>query len=403
MKEQIVIIGNGIAALSAIKAIREINKDIDIYMFGREKFFPYNRIRLSKELFEGLDEDSILLQKKDWYEANGVKLYLDDSVTAIDITDKFIESQRGERIHYDKLLIASGARANVPQIKEIGKKGVYPLRTLEDGRDIKNILQKCNKVICLGGGIQGLETAWILYQHNKAVTITELQKRLMPYQLDDRASSILKGSIEAFGIKVLTDTQVDEILGDEYAKGIVTNSKESINCEVVVYSTGIKPNMEIARDSGIATVKGILVNNKMETNIEGIYAAGDVAEYGGMIPGLWNISIVQGKTAGYNMVGKDTTYENIIPVTTLNAFELSLFSMGNVDDDNATDIVVDEVNAEKSYRKIFIKKQKIVGAIVIGDTKKSPVFKNAIEKEIILKDIDFKNAKVDHIIDNIKK
>lgn len=402
MSKRIVIAGSGITSISAIKAIREIDLDSEIYLIGQEKFYPYNRIRLSKGIFDQLEENNILLQKKEWYEQNKVKIFINTKVVNINTESLELMLSDGSKIKYDKLLIATGSSNTIPSINGIDKNGVYTLRGLNDALNIKKSLNESTQVIVIGGGIQGLEMAWILHQNGKEVIIVELLSRLMPHQLDDKASEILKSIIQEYEIQVLTNTGVKEITGDTKVEGVLIDEKDELKCDMVIYSTGIKPNKELITDTKVETAKAILVNNKMETNIENIYAAGDIAEYDNEVNGLWNIAIAQGKIAGYNIAGKETIYEKITPVTTLNAFGISLFSMGCTDEAKSTKVLMSEDINLKSYNKIFIKNNKIIGAIVIGDTKRSPLLKSAIEKGITLDNVDLINISVEELLIKLK-
>ncbi|MBU3126352.1 NAD(P)/FAD-dependent oxidoreductase [Clostridium tagluense] len=399
MTKRIVILGTGITSVTAIKAIREIDLDSEIYLMGQEKFYPYNRVKLSKGLFDNLEENSILLQKKEWYEQNKVKIFINTKVVNIN-TDRFeLILCDGSKVKYDKLLIATGSSNNIPPIDGIGKDGVYTLRSLNDALNIKNSLNESAQVIIIGGGIQGLEMAWIVHQHGKKATIIELQSRLMPYQLDNKASEILRDIIQGYGIEILTNTGVVKITGDTKVASILIDKEVKLKCDMVIYSTGIKANKELISNTKVETARGIVVNNKMETNIKNIYAAGDIAQFDNKVIGLWNIAIAQGKVAGYNIAGKETVYENMTPVTTLNAFGISLFSMGCVDESESTKVLLDEDVNLKIYRKIFIKNNKVIGAIVIGDMKRSPLLKSAIEKGIRIGDV---NLSVDELLDKLK-
>ncbi|AKN32622.1 pyridine nucleotide-disulfide oxidoreductase [Clostridium carboxidivorans P7] len=402
MIKRIVIIGSGIAGVTAIKAIRETDLESEVYLIGEEEYYPYNRVRLSKGIFSQLEENNILLQKKEWYEQNNIKILVNTKVLNVNTDSQEVLLDDGSKIMYDRLLFANGSSNRIPPINGIGKNGVFTLRNLNDALEIKNRLNESKEIVVIGGGIQGLEMAWILHQHGKEVTVCELLSRLMPTQLDDDASCILKETIQSHGIKILTSTAVKEILGADKVEGILIDGKVELKCDTVIYSTGIKANIDLLEKTNIQTARGILVNNKMETNIKGVYAAGDIAEYNNQISGLWNIAIAQGRVAGYNIAGREMIYENIIPVTTLNAFGISLFSMGCIDETKPTNILVEENNNLKEYKKIFIKNNKVVGAIVIGDTKKSPLLKSSIEKEINLDEVDLSNISVNELFEKLK-
>jgi len=403
MTKKIIIIGNGIAAITAIKSIREIDLESDIYLIGGEKFYPYTRIKLSKSLFDELSDNKILIQKKEWYEQNNVKLFINTNVISINTNSLEVLLSDGSNLNYDKLLIANGASNNIPPIDGICMNGVYTLRSLDDALSIKKRLDENAQVIILGGGILGLEMAWILHQHGIKVTIVELLPTLMPRQLDLKASEILKSKIQACGIQILTNTAVNKIIGNNKVEGILIDDKVELKCDMVIYSTGIKPNMELITNTDIEKKRGILVNNKMETNIKNIYAAGDIAEFDSQVIGLWNIAMAQGKVAGANIAGRETVYEKITPVTILNAFGISLFSMGCIDESSPTKVLIyEDINAI-GYKKIFIKDNKIVGAIVIGDARRSPLLKSAIEKGLPLNEVNLSTISVDELLDNLKK
>lgn len=402
MPEKLVIIGNGISAITAIKAIREFDQISEIHLIGEEEFYPYNRVRLSKGLLSTLEEDKILLQKKEWYDNNNINLYLDTQVLSIDIDKQLVELSKEIFIPYTKLLIATGSHNIEPEVLGIEKTGVYTLKTLQDAWDIMDRVKDSSSSLIIGGGIQGLETAWILSQMGKEVTILHHSGRLMRQLLDEGSSKILENAIKSQGIKILFNTLVNEVLGDNKVEGFKTMDNEIYPCDTIMYSIGTKPNTEFLANTSIDIDKGIIVNNKMETNITNIFAAGDVAQYNDMIPGLWNIAIAQGKIAGYNMVGKDLSYDTITPVTTLNAFGISLFSMGLVKEDCATHIILDDRSSDSIYNKVFINNDRVIGAIAVGSIKSSPALKSAIEKNVNIQDIDYTNISFDDFIQELK-
>lgn len=403
LKDKIVIIGNGIAALSAIKAFREIDKESQIYLFGEEKYYPYNRMRLSKGLLSTLEGDKILLQKKEWYEANSVCIAVDKKAVTVDLDSQLVYFEDNSSERYTKLLITAGADNFRPSIEGIEKEGVFTLRHLDDAKEIIEYEKKNKTVLNIGGGIQGLETAWILSQAGKKVIIAELQSRLMPKQLDEKASAILQKIITENNIKVMLDTQIDGIVGMQKVKGFRTKAGDEIACDTILYAIGLRPNVGCLKNTKVNINKGVIVNKRMETNVRGVYAAGDAAELDGEIYGLWNVAIEQGKVAGYNLAGKDAEYEHIVPVTTLNAFQISLFSMGSIQSEKATDFIIEEDEDHKRYSKIFINNNKVIGAIVLGNMKTSPALKTAIENQINLGEIDYKNVSIEELIEIIRK
>lgn len=402
MSNKVIIIGGGVASVNAIKAIREIDSEAEINVFQNENIYPYYRIKLTKNLFDDLEEDKIVIQKKEWYDINNVNLHLGQEVVDIDIYKQEIVLEGGNRFSYDKLLLANGSSNFKPPIKGIEKENIYTIRKLSDIQHIKNNIEDKKTALIIGGGIQGLETAWALQQHGIDVVIAEVLERLMPRQMDKRASEIIRNAIESFNIKLLLNSEVKEITGKNKVEAITTKNGDTIDCDMVIYSVGIRPNKNLFENTPIKTNLGVIVNDKMQTNIENVYAAGDVAELNGKIGGLWGVALEQGKTAGYNIAGIEAAYTASISVTMMNAFNMSLFSIGNIDENDCNQTLTDDNLDGLSYRRLFIKDNKIIGAILIGDIKQSNFLKNIIEKENLLSDIDLTEMSVNDLLNKLK-
>jgi nitrite reductase (NADH) large subunit len=379
LEEEIVIVGSGIAAISAVKTIHEINPQSKITIFGEEKFYPYYRIKISKGLLGNLEEEKLLVQKKQWYTENNVKLYLDKKVVDLDPKKKEITLTDGTCISYFKLLLANGASNFIPPIKGIDKVGVFTLRTLDEAFKILDYLKDIKKILLIGGGVQNLEIANVLSKSGKEVIIVEFASRLMPRQLDEFASNRLRQLIEAQGVEVILDAQVQEILGEGKVEGFIAKSGVQGSCDMVIYSTGIMPNIQIAQDIDLNVSKGIVVNERMETNINDIFAAGDISEFNGKVYGLWGIAMQQGKIAGANICNQGLIFEPSPPVTSLSAFEISVFSMGEIEEGEDINSLVEVNDDEHKYYKVLIRNNHVLGAIVLGDNKKFMAIKSIIE------------------------
>ncbi|MDD7793902.1 NAD(P)/FAD-dependent oxidoreductase [Clostridium sp. 'White wine YQ'] len=404
MKDRIIIIGSGTAALSSIKAIREINTDSEILVLGEENFYPYYRTKISKGLLDGLNEDKLLLKKKDWYSSNNVKIHLGHKVISIEPDKKAITLENGKTVIYDKLLITTGATNNIPPINGINKTGAFTLRNLNNAYDVLDYINVCETILLIGGGIQNLEVANILSKEGKKVIIAEFAARLMPKLLDDYASNYLKEAMESQGVKILLNTQVEEIQGDEKVQGFKTKSGIEYSCDMIIYSTGIKPNVEIAYNTQIEINKGIIVNEKMETNIKDIFAAGDVTEFNSRVYGLWNISSEQGNVAGANICGEDSIFTPPIQFSSMNAFDLSLFSIGDIEESNETNLFtqIDLDKENSKYYKVLVRNDKIVGAIILGDQKRAMIIKKLIENKVDIKYDESSFTSINDFIEIIK-
>ena len=219
--------------------------------------------------------------------------------------------------------------------------------------------------------------------------------------LDEKAFQLLKEKMEAAGIEVLLNASIDEIIGEKEVEGIRIGN-ETILCDSVLYSIGVIPNIDLVEQSPISTNRGIVVNDKMETNVEHIYAAGDVAEWNGVVAGLWAPAMDQGKVAGKNMVNLSTTYQKTIPSTVFNAFDFTLFSMGIVDENQCDTSIVEE-GLDGKYTRIFIKDQKMVGVITLEGVVASLGYKTAIESQISLAGIELSNRTMADLMNELKE
>ena len=404
MRKKVIIVGAGVAAVHAVKAIREHDPDMEITVYGEEPFYPYYRLKLSKNLMTDLAEEKWLILKKEWYEAHRVNIFLGRKVAGIDPERQTVRLVDGSSDTYDVLLLANGASNRPLQLKTGCTADVYTLRTLADARRIRERVSEKSRILNIGGGVQGIETAWALCSHQKKVTVVEIGPRLFPNQLDDTASAILKKRMEAFGVQVLTGTQVTEVYGERGCEGAVTGSGKRIDCDMVIYATGIRPNLDILEETSVKRERGVLVDERMQTNIPNIYAAGDVAEYTGQTGGLWGIAMTQGKVAGSNMSGYLAVYRPQVPVTVLNAFQLTVFSMGSVaEEEGDTWSVVEEESGQNRYTRIFIRQNRIVGAIVIGDLTRSNLLKRMIENGMELDMADLAEISVGRLLERLQR
>lgn len=237
-------------------------------------------------------------------------------------------------------------------------------------------MREGDRICIVGGGIQGVETAWSFQQAGYAVTILEASQRLMPRQLDEKTSAILTRRVIEQGTQVCLGQGVKRITDTEHVEGVELQDGTVIPCEHVVYSIGIVPNTELARQIGLDIRQGIQVNAQMETSFPNIYAAGDVAEFHNRVDGLWESAMEQGKIAGTNMAGASAAYQRLIPVTLSNSYECPLFSIGLVDE-QACDNSLTREN-QVSYTRMFIQNGSICGVIGFGDALASLPYKAAI-------------------------
>jgi len=402
MEKNFVIIGSGVAAVNAAKTIREYDKGSNIFIFGEEPLLPYKRIKLSKDLYSDLHSEKVLIKKKKWYQDNHISVFINTKVVKINTDEQFIVTSNEAVFSYHKLLICTGANNRRLEINGINKKNIFTIRDMKEADELKGHLEDKESVVTIGGGVQGLETAWSILKAGKKVSIVEVAPLLMRRQLDTKSSLLLKRRIEKEGVKVYLNTSIDSILGKESVTGIKMNDNSQINCDSIVYSIGVTPNTKLVHDTAIKLNRGIVVDEEMRTNIDSVYAAGDVAEVNNEIEGLWGTALEQGRVAGSNMVSKTAIYKKEIPTTIFNAFNVSLFSIGVVNEEQCDTTIVEEDGKEK-YTRLFIKDNKIVGVISLEGVAASIPYKSAIEKHVSLEGIDLLNTNISEIMSKLKE
>ncbi len=403
MTKNYCIIGTGVAAVNAAKAIRDQDPEGNIRIFGSEDSLPYNRIKLSKDLYGDLRSEKVLIKKEAWYQKQQIQTFPNTAITQIDVEQHILVTSAGERISYDKLLICTGAKNRKLPLPGFDKQGVYTIREMHEAEAFKAYIEDKSSIVNIGGGIQGLETAWSIVKAGKKVTILEAAPRLMARQLDEKASSILKQKLEVAGVDVRLQAAVQQVVGEEAVAGIQVN-ESTIPCDSVIYSIGVIPNVDLVANTPIATRAGIIVNDYMETNVPNVYAAGDVTEWNGAVVGLWDRAMDQGKVAGKNMVNQGTeVYRMSIPLTVFNAFDLPLFSMGLVDESQCETTLVEEDAAAGKYTRLFIANGSLVGVISFESVVAAAPYKTAIESQVSLAGLDLKALSIQEVMTAIKE
>jgi len=391
------IVGNGAAGTHAAEAIRKEDGDGRITMVTDEDLPFYYRIRLNELISGDVTEADLLAKTKEWYRDQHIDLRTSTRIEAGDAKKKTLITSDGLELSYDELLLATGSHSFVPPIKGSDKKGVFSLRSVQDARDISFWAEKVETVVLIGGGLLGLETGNGLRKSGKQVTVVEFFPRLLPRQLDVDGAGRLQQIMEEMGFSFRLGAKTQEIRGADAVAEVLLEGGEKLSAEMVVISAGVRPNMELAEPLGLNHDKGIQVNERLETNQPHIYAAGDAAEFQGITYGIWPAAVEQGKIAGTNMAGGDLTYDGTTMANTLKVVGVDLASAGNIDVENELDSRI--LNNEKVYKRIVLQNDRILGCIMLGDTKgfnqvtkamSEKVDVSAVKDEILKEGFDFK-------------
>lgn len=400
MNKNYIIIGGGAAAVTAAKAIRNQDAEATIQIYVKEKSLPYNRVKLSKELFEDLGNENVLIKKDKWYQKNNIQVFTEINITSIDTEAHFVLTSQGEQISYDKLLICTGSNNRKLTLPGAELKGVFTIREMVEAEEFKAYIENRNHIVIIGGGVQGLETAWSLLKAGKKVTIVEACPTLMGRQLDEPTAKLLKDKVESLGVEVILNAGIEQIKGDGEVTGVVLKVRGFIRCDGVVYSIGVLPNIELVNSTPIKTNRGIFVDGQMKTNVEDVYAAGDVAEFQNEVVGLWGSAMEQGTVAGSNMAGAKVLYKKILPTTIFHAFHMELFSIGQVDESRC-DKTITETDQNEKYTKLFIKENRIIGVISLENITESAPYTLAIENQTSLQGIDLDGINVSQLMEKL--
>ena len=363
------IIGNGVAGTTAAEAIRQADQRGHITMLSEEDLPFYYRIRLPDFVAGTIDEGRLLAKKPAWYAAQGITLLTNQRGLALSPETKTVRTAAGD-LPYDRLLLATGSHAFVPPIPGAELPGVFTLRGIADARAIRAYAAHGQRVVVIGGGLLGLESGQALRAMGKEVTVVEFLPRLLPRQLDEEGAKRLQGMMErqlgfSFRLAARTLAIVDDEKG---VTGVALEGGETLPCEMVILSAGVRANLELAQAAGLDCDRGVRVNERLETSYPDIFAAGDVAQFGEQPPyGIWPAASEQGAIAGGNMAGGDAVYQGTTMANKLKVVGIELAAAGEIDVEHhyQSQITATEI----SYRKIVTDQQRVVGFILLGDTK----------------------------------
>jgi len=394
------IIGNGVAGARAAVKIREADSKGEIRIFTEEAYPFYYRVRFPEYVAGEVTIQNLTIHNKEFYQNKNILLHLEEPITGVNVQKKEVTSQKGNTYAYDALLMATGGNAFVPPIKGTEKKGVFTLRTMSDAIGMKEFSGAVRQAILIGGGLVGLETGGALLRRGIKVAVIEYNPRILPRQMDPEGAKILQKKMESMGFSFFLNGQSEEILGKETAEGLRLKDGRTVEGQMVIISAGVRPNIKLAQAMGMETKNGILVSDRLETKMGGIFAAGDVAEHRGRVYGIWPAAQRQGEIAGVNMSGGNSLYEGTVVSNTLKVVGIELTSAGDIDAESKLECVVKSDLEKCVYCKVAFKENKVVGCILLGEVKAKSEVLNAVEGNIDIRQIkdtflkegfDFKN------------
>ncbi len=370
MQERLVVIGNGMAGMRTVEELLKLEPEkYEITVFGSEPYGNYNRIMLSPVLASEKTIDDIMLNDEQWYVDNGIKLYKGKNVTEIDRVARKVRAEDGTEADYDRLIIATGSNPFMLPVPGADLEGVIGFRDIYDVDRMLDAAKQYKHAVVIGGGLLGLEAANGLMKQGMDVTVVHLMDTLMERQLDAPAGKLLKKSLEERGMKFMMPAQTEQIIGEDRVTGLKFTDGTVIDADLVVMAVGIRPNFSLAESAGLHCERGLVVNDTLQTFDPRIYAVGECVQHRGMTYGLVAPLFEMAKVCANHLAEHGIArYEGSVTSTMLKVTGIDLFSAGDFHGDESTEDMVFQDAASGVYKKLVIKDNKIIGAVLYGDT-----------------------------------
>lgn len=344
----------------------------EITIFGSEPHVNYNRILLSTVLQGNTSFEDIAINERNWYTKHNIQLFTGETVVKIDKVTQKIKTDKEREVYYDKLIIATGSVPFILPVTGVDKEGVIAFRTIEDCQKMIDTSRKYKKAVVIGGGLLGLEAARGLLNLGMEVNVVHIAEHLMERQLDSTASILLQKELENQGMHFLLQKETQEIIGNERVERIRFKDGTELETDLVVMAAGVRPNIQLAKESGIDINRAIIVNDYLETSVANIYAVGECAEHQGIVYGLVKPLYEQGEVLAKHICKmKCQGYQGSVLSTQLKVSGVELFSVGDFLGDETTKSITTFDELDVIYKKVVFQGRKIIGAVLYGDTKAS--------------------------------
>jgi NADPH-dependent 2,4-dienoyl-CoA reductase/sulfur reductase-like enzyme/ferredoxin len=385
--ERVVVVGNGIAGVTAADHVRRRHPDCQIDLVANEPYPLYNRMGIGRLVYGSSAMIGLQLLPDAWYEDNEVTCWLNTFATKLDRERREITLGTGETLAYDRLILATGSDSFVPPIEGYGVPGTFVLRRAADAFAIRTYAQehRAEHAVIAGGGLLGLEAAYALHKIGLHVSVLERGKTLLSRQLDERAAEILRDYLEGLGlhISLASETVSLHASPDNGRPGRLREVRlrdgRTVTADLFLVAAGITPLVELAREAGIEVAKGVVVDDGLRTSDPNVFAVGDVAEHSGRVYGLWPAAVEQGEIAAENALGGQREYHGTVPVTMLKVVGVDLLSVGRFQATDEDTVIALEDSEEHSYRKLVIADGRVVGAILIARQQDAPHVTSAVK------------------------
>ena len=370
-RRRLLVIGTGMSGMATVEAaLAHHGADRwDVTMVGAEPELPYNRVLLSQLLAGDVTERELRLRQDPWFADRGITLRSGVVVRAVDLAKRQAELADGEQLDYDRLVLATGSQAALPPIPGVELDGVHAFRSLHDARSILAGAAGAGarRAVVIGGGLLGLEAARGLRARGLHVTVVHLVDRLMEQQLDPLAAQMLARSMRALGVELRLGAATEQIAGRGGVERVVLAGGEELAADLVVVATGVRPDVQLARDAGLEVDRAIVVDDELRTSAPGVYAVGECAQHRGTVYGLWAPLLEQAKVAGASLAQEPAAFCGAVPATTLKVAGIDLFSGGRAVAADTDEELLSLDSRRRVYRRLVVRGDRLVGAVLLGD------------------------------------
>jgi nitrite reductase (NADH) large subunit len=382
---RVVVVGAGVAGVTAAEELRRVLPDTELLLVGEEPYHFYNRMAITRLVSESTSIDSLYLNRRDWAESRRVDFRRGVPATEIDRQNREVAIADGERLEYDKVIIATGARPFVPALDGFGADGSFVLRTIDDAVQIQQFIRRtrCRTAVIVGGGLLGLEAAYNIAQLDVRVLVLDRGRWPLRRQLDEQAGALVWEMLQDLGIELLAQTEAQRVHADDRVTGVELLDGTTLDAELCLVTAGIIPNAQLAEAAGLDVGVGITVDGGMRTSDPDIFAVGDVAEHDGRPYGLWPASVEQAQVAAANVAGGEVVFAHVAPPARLKVPGIDLLSIGAVDAQRGESrTVVVSAYGTRNYRKLILEHGRLTGAIILGSPELFDDVTRAVETQL---------------------
>jgi len=380
-----VIVGASAAGIGAVEAIREVDPIGTITVISEEPCSQYSRPMISDLVSGKANFEKMNWRDDHFWEKNEVQALTGRTAVSLNLADKYVALDRGDRVNFEKLLIATGGKPFVPKIEGADKEGVFTFTTLSDAESLAAKIETFKSAVVIGAGLIGVSVAEALVKRGLKVTMVELKDKILNLILDAKASEMVEKVIRKAGVTIVTGQTVQRILGkpedDNVVGGVVLTNGDQLQCDLVIIAIGVIPRVELVSGADVKTNRGIIVDRFMRTNVSDVYASGDAAEAYDFVFGenrllpLWPLAKLEGRVAGYNMAGKKAKYPGGTAMSALKYFRIPIISIGvaNPKENDRYEFLVKHEPEKNLHKKIVLKDNVIVGITLVNDIEKAGI------------------------------